>query len=211
VTLPSKYRRPISSSNLYWILGISAIITAVVVALYLYYTYVPFEPVQKDLNIESEAMRKFVHSKKGETLEYLTTGPTFTQFDFYCDGTNWGFLRFFSPSLTCLKVFYDGKPGIVEFYIERNFLPITQVAYDGALTNNWPIPYQILRENTNSTKIRIELPSSDDFSGFVISNADRGSLLPYFDAWTAFLLGVGTFVSTFIGSVFLVANIRDKF
>lgn len=171
---------------------------------------VSFVPIQKNLNIETQLFtREFVDSKKGETLEYLTTGPIFTAFEFYCDRSNWGWFRF-SSSLSCLKLSYDGKPGIVELYIKREFPKITQVAYDGPSSYNWPIPYQILREDNYYTKIRIELPPSWEFNagfnGIVISNSETGPMSYLASGKELGLLALGTF----IGSFFLLVVIRYK-
>lgn len=209
MTLPSKYRRSKPFSHLYWILGISAIITAVVVTLFIQTTGVlSFGPIQKNLYIEPQLLkRQSVHSK-GNTIEYLTTGPIFSEFSFFCDRGNWGGWVKTSPPLYCLKLSYDGKPGIVELNIDRKFPHVSNVAYDALI--NFPIPFQILKADTDNTTIRIELPSSwafnAGFNGILISGNERSStfLNPWFP-WVV-VLGVGTF----IGFVFLLLKIRDK-
>ena len=208
MTLPSKYRRPISFSHLYWILGISAIITALVVALFIHTTGVlSVGTNQKNLKIEPQLLsHEFVYSN-GDTLEYLTTGSMFSEFSFHCDNAYWK--RWLSPTLYCLKLSYDGKPGIVELYIDRKFPHLSYVNYG---PGNWPIPFQLLEVDTNYTKLRIELPSAWAFnwgSNLILITGNEGGLMPFLNPWLPWVVFLG--IGTFIGSAFLFVKIRDKF
>lgn len=136
------------------------LVISILLSLYLAYSIALFrEPIEKTIDITESAARKFVMSKEGNGIAYLTTGPIFSQFSVGCES---GLFITIGFSPHCVVLTYDGKPGIVELYIPKyiidEFSNLEDVHVENPHSFETNIPFQKLNQSTYAT-IRIDVPS----------------------------------------------------
>jgi hypothetical protein len=166
------------------------------------------EPIHKEIDIPDSATRNFVMGEGLDGIAYRSTGPTFSHFVHSCEPSSVSYATDFSPS--CIYLGYNGNPGVAELeiprYIIHEFPIIDEVHFDGPLTLDERIPFQIVKQDSSSTTIRVQVPP--DHNGITVSGSDEGSISPFH----RYLFGWGLImtVSVFFASVILNVVIGNK-
>jgi hypothetical protein len=207
----------------YIFLIVSIIISAIGGPYFGYMLALSMAPIEKDIDIPEIATRKLVgqvnHQPQNTSelsISYLTTGPTFYQFGYGCYPGSQSGGDPFTPN--CLVLFYDGKPGMVELEIPKHlitkFPAIDEVSHGDWSLPDKEIPFQIIREDSSYTTIRIDVPSN--YTEISVLGSDEGSSSPFLNkliGWI-FILTVSLWflcLILYVLSKTLPQIIREKF
>lgn len=166
--------------NEFYIFLIVSIGISVLAGPYFGYLFtLSMAPIEKVIDIPETAIRKFVNQvdyqrhRAGE-ISYITTGPIFSSFRYGCyPGTASGG----NPLIpNCLVFYYDGKPGVIELKIPRDFISdfplIDEVSHGDWSFPDKEIPFQRINENSTYTSVRIEVPSN--YTEISVIGSDKG-------------------------------------
>jgi hypothetical protein len=194
--------------EMYKVLLVSVILSIIGGPSLGYLIAVSKEPIHKEIDIPDSATRSFVMGEGLDGIAYRSTGPIFSHFVHSCEPSPVSYATDFSPS--CIYLGFNGKPGVAELdiprYIIHEFPIIDEVYYDGPLTLDERIQFEIVKQDNSSTTIRVQVPP--DHNGITISGSDEGSISPFHK----YLLGWGLImtVSVFFACVILNVVIGNK-
>jgi hypothetical protein len=159
-------------------------------ALFGYLIALYFQPIETEIEFNGPTRRMGVSEKDGShTINYITTGPTFSSFNKGCPPV--GTLDL-GPFYNCLVMKYDGSPGIVQINIPSNFL---EFDWFERVTDplRRQVPFQRIAQDPFYTILRIQLPDNSNEISLV-----GGSNSPPEERFliTAFAMGTGVFFLT---------------
>ena len=112
-------------------------------------------PYQKEIEIQPIILKSVERTETSQTVEYSTTKPILKEAEkCYSDDS--------IKTPNCLDFTYDGVNGIIEIILPKEIIPkIYHVTIPYFFMVESPLPFDLIAENEDYTKIRIILPEGE--------------------------------------------------